>query len=349
MKELRKFLISEDMTIMDCLEKLSRTGMQILFTADSKMRMKGSVTDGDIRRAILKKTKLTERIGKIANRDFVFVKTDSLIAAKRMMEKNKVRHVPLLDAGGRLVKMFSSDEFSNDETNAAVLIFAGGMGMRMRPLTLKTPKPLLSIGNTSMIESVTDRFVSEGFRNIFVSLNYKSEMIKRELMKRYRGVLDESSFIIEKSPLGTAGSLFLMEKNGYKDIITHNSDIITDIDFRMLLKSHRKERNVATLVLTEHQMKVEYGLASVKNKRVESITEKPSINFLALAGVNVISADSIKGMKSGKIDMNELIERFIRGKRRVGYSVHKGLWYDMGSLENYLRAKQVYKDRERVN
>ncbi|MGE3063408.1 MAG: sugar phosphate nucleotidyltransferase [bacterium] len=343
MNDFLQFLIDEDMTILQALQKLSRTGKQILFTVKKDGIVTGSLTDGDIRRAILKKTGLKEKVKRISNKNFIYISKDSHSLAKREMDKNKVRHIPLINSRRRIIKIFSSDDFISDETQAAVMIFAGGMGKRMRPLTLKTPKPLLSIGRSSIIESIIDKFLSDGFKNIFISLNYKSDMIKRKLLKKYKNTLDDSSFIIEKSPLGTAGSMLCLKDCGFRDIITHNADIITDIDFRMLLNSHRKSKNKATLVLTEHQLKIEYGLANIRREMVESINEKPSINFFALTGVNIFSFDAMKGIKLSKIDMNEFIEKLIDRGYNVGWSLHKGLWYDMGSLENYLKAKEIYR------
>ncbi|MDD3803941.1 MAG: sugar phosphate nucleotidyltransferase [bacterium] len=344
MKDILLYLIDENETIMRALEKLSRTGKQILFTVNKESKATGSITDGDIRRAILRHTKLNESVKKISNKKFIYVTDDSPSLAKRKMEREKVRHVPLLDKSGRIAKIFIHDDFSNDETSSAVLIFAGGMGMRMRPLTLKTPKPLLSIGSSSIIESIIDKFLSDGFKNIFISLNYKSEMIKSKLKEKYKDRLDDSSFIVEKTPLGTAGSMLCLRERGFRDVITHNADIITDIDFRMLLDYHRKSSNKATLVLIEHQMKIEYGLVNIEKKRIASILEKPEISFFALSGVNVFSFQVMKKLRKKRIDMNDFIEKLIKRREKTGWFVHEGLWYDVGSLENYLRAKEVYKN-----
>ena len=342
MNDYLKFTIDENSTIFKALEKINRTGRQILFTLDSKSRITGSLTDGDIRRAILKSVTLDSPVKMISNKNFIFVKKDSYTLAKREMAKHQIRIVPLVSNDMKFIKVFSFDDFSAEVKDCAVLIFAGGMGKRMRPLTLKTPKPLLSIGSGSIIESIIDKFLSEGFRNIFISLNYKSDLIKKQLLKKYKNILDDSSFLIEKNPLGTAGSIFCLNANGWTDIITHNADIITDIDFRMLLNTHRKSGNSVTAVLTEHQLKIEYGLANIKKGKLISINEKPAISFFAMSGVNVFKSESLKSCKKGKIDMNDLIEKLIEKKKDAGYSIHSGLWYDIGSLENYLKAKEIY-------
>lgn len=342
MNELMKFMINEESTIFDALSKINKTGRQILFTVNKKNHVTGSLTDGDIRRAILKSIHLESKVRLISNKKFIYISSDSYTLAKKEMIKNHVRIVPLLTKDMRLKKIFCYDDFSSDISDCAVLIFAGGMGKRMRPLTLKTPKPLLSIGRNSIIESIIDKFLSEGFNNIFISLNYKSDLIKKRLMKKYKNILDDSSFLIEKKPLGTAGSLLCLKESGFTHIITHNADIITDIDYGMLLGAHRKSKDSATVVLTEHQLKIEYGLANIKQGKITSIREKPTINFFAMSGVNIFRTDALKNLKKNRIDMNELIEYLIEKKKNVGFSIHGGLWYDIGSLENYLKAKEIY-------
>jgi len=342
MDDFIKFTIDENFSIIDAMERINKNGKQILFTTDSKKRIIGCLTDGDVRRAILKSVSIDSPVKLISNKQFVFVKKDSYSFAKREMVRHHVRIIPLLSKEMKLKKIFFYEDMSSDITDCSVLIFAGGIGKRMRPLTLLTPKPLLSIGSGSIIENILDKFLSEGFKNIFISLNYKSGLIKKHLLKKYKNILDDSSFIIEKKPLGTAGSIFHLNENGNRDIITHNADIITDIDFRMLLNVHRKSGNSATAVLTKHQLKMEYGLANIHKGQLISINEKPTVNFFAMSGINVFKRETITHYKTKRMDMNELIEELIKMKYNVGYSIHNGLWYDIGSFENYIKAKEIY-------
>lgn len=339
---INDFLIEENSTILECLKKLNEKGGKILFLIDANKKAKGSLTDGDIRRALIKGYNLNDKAKQIAKKDFIYLLNDSEHEAKKLMEKFKIKFVPLIDNRGRILKIFEYEKERQDFSNIAVLIMAGGKGKRLLPLTEKKPKPLLEIGNTSLIENIIDKFILDGFRNIYVSLNYKKEMIEKKLISKYPEIFDRSSFIKEKKPLGTAGALSYMKNLKEDTIIVHNADIISDIDFSSIIKFHKKNKNDITSVVIPQHLEIEYGVVSVSKKSILNIVEKPVLNFFILSGINIFQKDTITNLKDNFIDMDELLNKKIIEKKKVGYYLHTGFWYDVGNRESYEKINRVF-------
>ncbi|MEO0233957.1 MAG: sugar phosphate nucleotidyltransferase [candidate division WOR-3 bacterium] len=339
---INDFLIEENSTILECLKKLNEKGGKILFLVDDKKKTKGSLTDGDIRRALIKGYNVNDKAKQIAKKDFIYLLKDSEHEAKKLMEKFKIKFVPLLDNRGRILKIFEYEKESEDFSNIAVLIMAGGKGKRLRPLTEKKPKPLLEIGNTSLIENIIDKFILDGFKNIYVSLNYKKEMIEKKLISKYPDIFDRASFIKEKKPLGTAGALFYMRNLKEDTVIVHNADIISDIDFSSIIKYHKKNKNDITSVVIPQHIEIEYGIVSVNRKKILNIVEKPVLNFLILSGINIFQKNILKNLKDDFINMDELLNKKIVEKKKVGYFLHNGFWYDVGNRESYEKISRVF-------
>lgn len=339
---INDFLIEENSTILECLKKLNEKGGKILFLIDANKKAKGSLTDGDIRRALIKGYNLNDKAKQIAKKDFIYLLNDSEHEAKKLMEKFKIKFVPLIDNRGRILKIFEYEKERQDFSNIAVLIMAGGKGKRLLPLTEKKPKPLLEIGNTSLIENIIDKFILDGFRNIYVSLNYKKEMIEKKLISKYPEIFDRSSFIKEKKPLGTAGALSYMKNLKEDTIIVHNADIISDIDFSSIIKFHKKNKNDITSVVIPQHLEIEYGVVSINKKNILNIVEKPVLNFFILSGINIFQKDTITNLKDNFIDMDELLNKKIIEKKKVGYYLHTGFWYDVGNRESYEKINRVF-------
>lgn len=339
---INDFLIKEDSTILECLKKLNEKGGKILFLVDKKMKAKGSLTDGDIRRALIKGYNLNDKAKQVAKKDFIYIFNDSEHEAKKLMERFKIKFVPLLDNKRRILKIFEYEKKIENFSNIAVLIMAGGRGKRLFPLTETKPKPLLEIGNTSLIENIVDRFILDGFKNIYVSLKYKKEMIEKKLISKYSDIFDSSSFIKEKKPLGTAGSLFFMKNIKEDTIIVHNADIVSDVDFSSLLKFHKDNKNDITSVIIPQNLEIEYGVVSTNKKKILKILEKPILNFFILSGINVFQKNVLKNLKESYNDMDELLNKKISEKKKVGYYLHTGFWYDVGNRELYEKINRVY-------
>ncbi|HAF07195.1 MAG: Nucleotidyl transferase [candidate division TA06 bacterium 32_111] len=339
---VKQFMIDENSSILECLKKLNEIGGKVLFLVDRNFKVKGSLTDGDIRRSLIKGITLKDSAYNIAKKDFIFLRKDSEHEAKKLMERYKIKYIPLLDSKGRIMKIYQYEKKKEDFSKIAVLIMAGGKGKRLLPFTEIKPKPLLEIGNTSLIERIIDTFILEGFKNIYVSLNYKKEMIEKKLISKYPDIFDNTSFIKEKRPLGTAGALFYLRKIEEETIIVHNADIINDIDFSTLIKFHKKNKNEITSVLIPQKVEIDYGVVSVDKKSLLDIFEKPTLEFFILSGINLFQRDVLKNLKEESKDMDELLNKKIKEGRKVGYYVHDGFWYDVGNKESYERISRVY-------
>jgi len=331
----KKYVVDENKKIIDCLKILNDLGGKILFTCDKEFRITGSVTDGDIRRALISGYTLNDAIGKVANRKFKFITQDSKHNAELMMKEFNLRHIPLLDKEKRLIKIFETQKETNYLSSIAVLIMAGGKGTRLLPLTKRKPKPLLKIGKTSLIENIIDKLLVDGFKKIFVSINYKGDMIKERLKKKYPEIFDDSTFIDEKQFLGTAGSLHFLKDIEEETILVHNADILCDVDFHNVIKHHRSQKNDITSILIPRKIKINYGTVSIDKRRMIGIMEKPEIEFFILSGLNIVERKIVKNLKETFLNMDLFLDKNIKNKKKVGYYLHTGFWIDAGTKENY--------------
>lgn len=339
-----EYVMSSDDTIRSVISRLNTSGLQIVFLQDAKGAVIGTITDGDIRRTVFKNTSPEKRAISIANRKFKFAsKSTPSGEILFMMKKHHIRQIPVLDSKRRLVRVFTYEEMFNQMIELPVVIFAGGRGERLRPYTKNTPKPLLNIGEKSIVESIIERFATQGFFNLHLSLNYKSGMVKNRIEAKFPHMFNEDSFIIEKTPLGTAGSLSRLKGRGYEFIMTHNGDILSDVNFRDVMAEHMKRKNSITCVVIPYESQIPFGTVDIKGSRIDSVSEKPVHRHFILAGINLFSDNVISGIRSGaRTDMDKVINSSIHKGMRVGFYLHKGFWMDIGDKDAFIKAQSMF-------
>jgi dTDP-glucose pyrophosphorylase len=316
---------------------------KIVLVTDESGKLVGTVTDGDIRRGLLQGAELSTDVNAVMNPDPLSVsEKETEAAASLLMSQNSIHHIPVLDDAGRVVRLITDSKlWPSAQEDAWIVIMAGGLGSRLKPLTDTTPKPLLPIGGKPLLEIIINNFVRQGFRRFFLSVNYKSEMIEEHFGNGgHLGVSIE--YLSETEPLGTAGALRLLPAaDGNSPVIVINGDILTNLDARFLLMFHREERAPATMCVREHSWRVPYGVVKVEpDGTYKMIEEKPMRRELISAGINVLSPEALALVpESGAIDMPALIEKIAAQLGPPAVYPVREYWLDIGRLDDLRRAQ----------
>ena len=342
--EIAPLLINEKDSILSAIQRLNETASQLLLVVDDALVLHGTVTDGDIRRGIVAGKQLTLPVSEISNKTPKTLDHYDLAAARRIMRAHGVSRVPVVASSGmpvaliRLEEISEEDEGGDSPTNK-VVIMAGGKGTRLEPITRIVPKPLLPVGDKPMIELIMDSFAKEGFRDFFVSINYKKEFIKTYIAER-RDLMYNITCVEEDDFLGTAGSLKLMEKDLVETFFVSNCDILVDVRYRSALESHREEGNALTIVGALKKIRVPYGVIRMgENGGFSGIDEKPDLPLIVNTGVYILEP-SVLSLISEKerIDMTDLISRVSVNGGKIGvFPVHRR-WIDIGQWSEYKNA-----------
>jgi len=341
MKNWKEIILNSSKTLMDAIQVLNSSGARIVLIVDNKQRLLGTITDGDIRRALLNHTSMECAVEKVMNSSpFTALFSDNSESVISKMKSMNLLHIPLVDENNTLVGVETIQHlFNKKKYDNPIFLMAGGFGTRLRPLTEKKPKPLLNVGSQPILETIIGQFIDLGFYNFYISTHYKAEMIRD-----YFG--DGSSFnvnieyIHEDIPLGTAGSLGLLPDDiPQKPIIMMNGDLLTKVNFERLLDFHSEQNSVATMCIREYDLQVPYGVVGVEGHFVSDIEEKPVHSFFVNAGIYVLEPKLINKI-DGKsyLDMPNLFETQIDlGEKVSVFPIHE-YWLDIGQLDEYEKA-----------
>lgn len=344
MKDWTKTLIRPEQSIREAIQTINDSAIQIALVVDEHMRLLGTVTDGDVRRGILRGLSLDHPVSEVMNVNPVFVRegmTQDTIFT--LMKEKKLRHIPVVDDKLRLVdlKIFEEMMFPPEKDNW-VVIMAGGMGTRLRPLTEKVPKPMLEVGGKPLLETIIVNVSQQGFRRFFLAVNYRAEMIKDYFGDGSRfGV--EIRYLEEEQPLGTAGALSLLPKKPVHPIIVMNGDLLTKINYSHLLQFHHDHQAVATMCVRGYEYQVPYGVVKFDQYRFVAMEEKPVQRFFINAGIYVLAPSVLASIPEGSfLDMTDLFQKIsLEGQRAIVFPIQE-YWLDIGRLEDYARANEEY-------
>ncbi len=310
MKKWKKAVLNYDVSIFDALKNLEKSGFQIVLVVDKKNKFVGTLTDGDIRNGIIKGINLNSKIMNLVNKKPVILyENSSYEEALILMNKKKINHIPIIK-NKKIFGIYTRANFQKYfifEKKNIFFIMAGGRGKRLKPLTDKTPKPLLVYKNKKLIEHTILKAKKAGFKNIFISVNYLKDKIISFLGegKNYNLTIN---YIEEIKKLGTAGSLAHLRNKTNLPIIITNCDIISSINFSQLLDFHKNQKSDLTVVIKEFESKNPFGEIKIKKKRIVNIIEKPiSLSYIN-AGIYVINPNLLRYIPKNKLfDMNLLI------------------------------------------
>lgn len=339
--KLSDIVVSPELMIVDALKALDDTQGKILFIAEEGILL-GVLTDGDIRRHILAGRVLTEPVSAAMNADPVRMASGASDQEIRdHMSACRVHCMPVVDEAGRVVDaLWWGDVFSDPAglprtpANVPVAIMAGGMGTRLDPFTRILPKPLIPVGDHPVLRLIMDRMHEQGCTRFLVSLNFKASLIRAYFADE--NVDYPIEFFDEGQPLGTAGSLKLMQETLGETFILTNCDNIMDIEFADLVKRHREAGNAITIVASMKHMVLPYGIIDVgPGGTLEALHEKPRYDLLASTGMYVIEPEVLDLIGANeRTDATDLIARVMEQGSRVGvYPIPERLWLDVGQLE----------------
>jgi dTDP-glucose pyrophosphorylase len=334
-------------TILDAIGVIDRNEFKVGLVVDSDHRLLGVVTDGDVRRGILKGIPTDAPVTRIMNPDFKFARPDDEPGAIfRLMKKTLLRHIPLLDQQRRVIGLRTLADFVTPRRDRNwVVIMAGGLGTRLRPLTEDCPKPMLPVGDKPILEHIVDRFASAGFSRIFIAVNYKSHMIESHFGDGSPwGVTIE--YLYETKALGTIGAVSLLPRRPERPVVVMNGDLMTKVPWSRLIDFHEENGRLATVGVREYDFQVPYGVVEVDGPRLTGLVEKPVEKFFVNAGIYVLEPEVLDLIPKGEhFDVTTLLNRLIHEGRHPAVFPIREYWIDVGRMEDYVRAN-ADKDQE---
>lgn len=333
-------IVSPETPLGSAIAKIDASALQAALILNTDGTLAGILTDGDIRRAILRGQDLQTPVSEAMN----CTPTVALASTPRdeilsLMRLKVFHHLPLVDDAGQVVGLSTLDELigTNDRPNWVVLM-AGGLGTRLQPLTDECPKPLLMVGGRPILEIILESFAEQGFKRIFLSVNHKAEMIRNHFGTGERwGVQVE--YLHESIPLGTAGALSLLPERPTAPVVVMNGDILTRTNFDNLLRFHVAQGAVATMAVREYDFQVPYGVVRLNGAQIEAIEEKPVQKFFVNAGIYALSPEVLDHLPTKTmLDMPTLFEHLIvAGKTTAAYPLCE-YWLDIGQIPDYQKA-----------
>jgi dTDP-glucose pyrophosphorylase len=346
MSNVQETLIALTATIKDVIETIERSSSKVALVVDGNGRLLGTVTDGDVRRGLLRGLQITDPASAIMNtKPRVAHAHDDAAAVIDMMRRNICRQVPILDAEGRIVALRTIEEaLQVPRRPNPVFLMAGGRGQRLRPLTDECPKPMLRIAGRPILQIIVENMVQQGFNDFYISVNYKRDMVRQHFGDgsacgaRIRYVEEE-----ETQPLGTAGALSLIPEKPRHPMIVMNGDILTKVAFGSLLDFHQEHGSVATMCVRDYFVQVPYGVIALDEHRLSEIVEKPVHRFLVNAGIYVLEPSALELVPSGAAyDMPSLFEQLARERSAVSVFPITEYWLDIGRMDDFNKANDDY-------
>lgn len=342
----KKVAVKSNATIKEVLMAISNGNMQIALVVDDGCHLAGTVTDGDIRRALLRDNGLDTPIHSLMNDNpttGLLNEDESLW--QRTMQRHTLRHLPLLDANGCVVGLARFEPPEEPKRDNPVVLMAGGLGTRLNSLTQSQPKPLLEVGSKPILETIIENFSDHGFHNIYICINYKGEMIKEYFGNGHRWNV-EIEYIEEPKRMGTAGALSLLPKKPDMPFFVMNSDLLTKVDFVRLLHFHQKHSGSATLCTREYTHQIPYGVINLEGHEVIDMVEKPTHRFSINAGIYVLEPETLGDIPADCFfDMPSLINTLLENKKSVNsFPIHE-YWIDIGRMQEFKQAHEDYGEQ----
>lgn len=343
MNQWKRIAVPKDTPLETAIATLDEGGQRIVLVVDDDERLQGTLTDGDVRRALLRHQPLTTPVGEVmCIRPQVAQLQWSREKILSVMESTRLLHLPVVDAVGRVVGLETLHELLDKKPiDNPVFLMAGGFGKRLYPLTQDCPKPMLKVGDKPILELILQSLADVGFHRFYISTHYLPEIIRDYFGDGSRwGV--SIQYVHEDEPLGTGGALGLLPRGEVGlPMILMNGDLLTRVDYRSLLEFHQRHQGTATLCVREYESQVPYGVIQSEGHRITQIVEKPVQRFFISAGIYVLSPELIGRVVPGeRIDMPTLLEQEIVAGRDVNmFPVHE-YWLDIGRMDDFHRAQE---------
>lgn len=339
-----KYKISSSSTILQALTALNEIGhaLQTLFVVDDEGRMVGTLTDGDIRRSLIAGNPVDAPVSSVMHTEFQFIKEAEWDVRKlKSLRKSNILFIPILDDQRHIVGVCNLMKYKNLLPMDAVLM-AGGKGERLRPLTERTPKPLLPVGDKAIIDYNIDNLAYYGVKNISVTVNYLKEQLEEHFSEERYGI--RVRCVREPRFLGTIGSLRFVEKFENDTILVMNSDLFTNIDLEDFYLHFKETDADMSAAAIPYSVSVPYGIFNVNEDNITGLTEKPTYNYYANAGIYLIKREMLELIPADTFfNATDLIELLIAQKKKVvRFPIH-GYWIDIGNKDEYAKAQDIVR------
>lgn len=347
---LRSITVAPETTIRNAAQAIQDSTIKFILVSDASNVLLGTVTDGDIRRAVLQAIDLDASVQTIMNRQpKVSHRNDNLIALRKYMRSSVIRHLPVVDDDNRVIDLVLLDAPEDvEQQDATVVLMAGGRGSRLMPLTKDTPKPLLKIGSKPLIERQIEQLVGQGFRRFYISVNYLGHMIEEHFGDGSR-MSAEIRYLRESTPLGTAGALSLLRERD-RPVVVLNGDIITKTNFATMLEYFKEHRVEATMGVREYLYTVPFGCVRINGTTIVDLEEKPTMRHLINAGMYILSPLALSLLRNDEYcDMPQLLKAVIDTGYKANTFHITEEWIDIGQKDDLMWAQKIFAVEDRLD
>ncbi|OAM92780.1 CBS domain-containing protein [Pelosinus fermentans] len=345
MKNWKDTLVKKDDSIFTTMGIIDASAVQIALVVDEQGKLLGTVTDGDVRKALLRGISLEEKNESIMNRNPVVARInegrESLLAK---MRNKRLHQIPVLDQQDYLVGLEILDEMvETNESDNWIFLMVGGLGSRLGALTASCPKPLLNVGNKPILETIIESFAECGYRKFYLSVNYKADMIQ-EYFQNGENWGVEIRYICENKRMGTAGALSLLSERPNSPMIVMNGDILTKVNFNQLINFHESHKAKATMCVRDYSVQVPYGVVQIDDHKLTGIVEKPQQSFFVSAGIYVLDPSVLDLIpKNEYLDMPDLFKKLISERDNILVFPVREYWLDIGNKIDFEKANGDYE------
>ncbi len=346
MKNWKETLVAPSATLFEALDAINRSACQIALVVDEEMKLLGTLSDGDARRAILSGHALDQPIEEAANSSPTCARPGDRPSDLLLIMRDMGLHqIPMLEADGTVVGLATIDELLHSTARSEeVVIMVGGFGRRLRDLTRNVPKPMLSVGGRPILETILMNFRSQGFKRFWFAVHFKADIVEAHFGDGSNwGV--EIHYLREEEPLGTAGALGLWEEGPAGPFILTNGDLLTKVDYTHLLDRHIASGCDATMAVRDYEVQVPFGVVRDVDGQIETIEEKPTYRSTVNAGIYVLSPSVLELIpKNTRVDITDLFESMIQAGLRARSHRVDGYWKDIGRIDDFKRANTDFDE-----
>ncbi len=350
--DLNTLCIDVSQSIRHAIAKMDVSRLGIVLVIDEHRKLRGTITDGDIRRAMLADMDLDAPVSTLLDRKAGTPYATPITAPRflkglthlDLLQKHNILHLPIVDDGDRVIGLVTRDDFMTASGVALqAVIMAGGSGTRLMPLTEDLPKPMLPVGDKPLLEIIVEQLRDAGVRRVHVSTHHKPEKISEHFGDGADFGI-EMRYVTEERPLGTAGALGLLEPPR-ETMLVINGDILTGVDVRRILSFHREQKADLTMAVRQYDIQLPYGLVECEGASVQRLIEKPLMKYYVNAGIYLLEPNVYQFITNGEpLDMTELIQRLLEAGRPVSSFPVREYWLDIGRHADYEKAQEHVRD-----
>jgi len=346
MKNIENIKLKQNATIKEALGIIDSGAMQIALVVDDNDKLLGTLTDGDIRRGILRGLDLDSSIETIVFKEPAIAKISSTKEEiLKIALSKKLHQIPIVDDNGIVLDLKEIEELVEPKIKTnRVILMVGGLGTRLRPLTQDTPKPMLKVGNKPILQTIVEKFAEYGFVSITMCVNFNASII-RDYFSDGREFGVNIDYVLEQKRMGTAGALSLLKEHPSEPFFVMNGDLLTNVNFEHIFNYHVLNKATATMCVREYDYEVPYGVVKMNDNKIIEIAEKPVQKFFVSAGIYMLSPEILDLIPKNEFyDMPALFEKLIKLSKNVISFPIREYWLDIGRMEEYQRANEEYKE-----